>query len=55
MTPERWQQIDRLLELALDQKSSERADFLEKACAGDKELCREVEALLVAHGQAGSL
>jgi serine/threonine-protein kinase len=54
MTPERWKQIDRLLELALDQKASERADFLDKACAGDKELRREVEALLQAHGQAGS-
>jgi hypothetical protein len=54
VTPERWQQIDRLLELALDQKSNERADSLEKACAGDEELHREVEALLVAHRQAGS-
>ena len=54
MTPERWKQIDRLLELTLDQKASERADFLDKACAGDEELRREVEALLSAHAQAGS-
>ena len=55
MTPERWKQIDRLLELTLDQKASERADFLDKACAGDEELRREVEALLSAHAQAEAL
>ena len=54
MTPERWQQIDRLLELTLEQEAGERADFLAKTCAGDEELRREVEALLKAHEQAGS-
>jgi eukaryotic-like serine/threonine-protein kinase len=54
MTPERWRQVDRLLELALEQHPGERADFLTKTCAGDDELRREVEALLAAHGQAGS-
>src|SRR5262245_34952503 len=54
MTPERWQQIDRLLELALEQESGERADFLAKTGGGDEELRREVEALLQAHDQAGS-
>jgi hypothetical protein len=54
MTPDRWQQIDRLLELALEQGPEERADFLDKACVGDPELRREVETLLAAHEQAGS-
>src|SRR5262245_6868238 len=54
MTPERWQQIDRLLELALERQPSDRADFLGKTCAGDEELRREVEALLVAQKQARS-
>jgi serine/threonine protein kinase len=54
MTPERWQQIDRLLELALEQGPGERAGFLDKACADDEELRGEVEALLAAHEQAES-
>jgi hypothetical protein len=54
MIPERWRQIDRLLELALEQESEQRADFLAKTCAGDEELRREVEALLKAHEQTGS-
>ena len=54
MTPERWQQIERLLELALERKPEERADFLDKACSGDEDLRREAEALLEVHGQAES-
>ena len=54
MTPERWQQIDKLVEQALEQESSVRADFIDEACAGDDELRREVESLLAAHGQASS-
>jgi len=54
MTPERWQQIDKLLESALEQEPDRRAAFLEQVCAGDEELHREVEALLRAYGQAGS-
>ena len=46
MTPERWQQIDKLLELALEQEPVSRNMFLDSACGGDNELRREVEALL---------
>jgi serine/threonine protein kinase/Tol biopolymer transport system component len=52
MIPERWRQIDELVELALEQESSVRPDFLDKACSGDEELRREVESLLAAHEQA---
>ena len=55
MKPERWQQIDRLLEQALEQEPDRRAVFLDQACAGDEELRREVESLLAAHEPAGSL
>src|SRR4030095_7582102 len=55
MTPERWQQIDHLLEQALERAPGQRCGFLDEACAGDEELRREVEALLVAHEQAGNL
>lgn len=54
MTPERWRQIKRLFQEALDLEARERPDFLEKACAGDEALRREVESLLTAREQAGS-
>ncbi len=54
MKVERWQQVDELLDAALERDASERGDFLKRACAGDEELLREVESLLAAHLQAGS-
>jgi hypothetical protein len=54
MKPERWQQIDQVLEAALERDRNEWAAFLDQACAGDEELRREVESLLRAHEQAGS-
>jgi len=53
MKPERWQQIDKLLEEALERDASDRAAFLDQACAGDEALRRKVEALLAAYEQAG--
>ena len=55
MKPERWQQIDKLLEAVLEQEESQRTAFLDRACAGDEALRKEVETLLVAYQQAGSL
>jgi serine/threonine protein kinase/Tol biopolymer transport system component len=46
MELERWQQIDRLCRSALQQEPSQRAAFVEEACAGDEVLRREVESLL---------
>ena len=46
MTPERWQQIERLLYAALALNVSERAAFLEQVCSGDPALQQEVESLL---------
>jgi serine/threonine protein kinase/Tol biopolymer transport system component len=54
MTPDRWKQIDALLDSALEQEPSRRASFLVQACDGDEALRQEVEALLAAHEQAGS-
>src|SRR5215468_10156344 len=53
MTPERFRQIDQLVDLALEQKSSQRTAFLDEACAGDDELRREVESLLAHDERAG--
>ncbi|HSE37659.1 MAG TPA: protein kinase, partial [Blastocatellia bacterium] len=54
MTPERYQQIGKLLEAALGMEPEERAVFLDAACAGDEELRREVESLIASDEQAAS-
>jgi serine/threonine-protein kinase len=46
VTPERWQQVARIYELAVDQDRATRDTFLADACAGDEGLRREVESLL---------
>ena len=46
MKPERWQQIDSLLDAALERPPEQRAAFLDHACAGDSALRKEVESLL---------
>ena len=54
MTPERWQQIKDVFQAVVALEPDHRAAFLGEACAGDGELRREVESLLVAHEGAGS-
>jgi soluble lytic murein transglycosylase-like protein/predicted Ser/Thr protein kinase len=53
MTPERWQQVEDVLQGALDRSPQERAAFLDEACAGDEELKDEARQLLTAHDEAG--
>jgi serine/threonine protein kinase len=53
MTPERFQQIDRLVALALERVPRERGAFIKEVCRGDQELRQEVEALLDSHENAG--
>jgi eukaryotic-like serine/threonine-protein kinase len=52
MTPERWKQIDELAQSALERGGDERAAFLDKACAGDDSLRREVESQIAYQQQA---
>ena len=52
---ERWREIERLFHAALERPSSERAAFLEQACAGDRALRQEVESLLAHDSEAGGL
>jgi serine/threonine protein kinase/tetratricopeptide (TPR) repeat protein len=52
VTPERFQQIDKLLGLALEQEPAQRERFLEQACSGDDELRKKVESLLDSHEHA---
>lgn len=54
MTLERWQRIEQLYHLVLEQPPDERASWLIEACAGDEQLRREIETLLAANDQAES-
>jgi len=46
LTPERWQHVARIYELAVDQDAATRDAFLSNACADDRALRLEVESLL---------
>src|SRR2546427_3160236 len=50
MTPERWQQVDRLFHAAIEIEPGERLAFLAQSCADDETLRSEVESLLLSHG-----
>ena len=54
MTPERYQQIDKVFQAALEREPHERAAFLDRACASDPSLRSEVEALIDSYNKAGS-
>jgi serine/threonine-protein kinase len=54
MTPERYQQVNRLLDELLELSPEDRAPHLSAACAEDEELRCEVESLLKAYDQAQS-
>ena len=53
MTPERWQQVEDVLQAALDRPPRERAAFLDQACLDDTELAREAGSLIDAYDEAG--
>ena len=55
MKPEQWEQIERLYHSALERELGERESFLDRACAGDDELRREIASLLAHDGLVGSL
>ena len=46
MTPERWQEIDKLFNAALRVEPAEREDWLDRACGGDGDLRYEIGRLL---------
>jgi serine/threonine protein kinase len=53
MKAERWQQIETVLQDALDRAPADRASFIEAACAGDEELKAEATTLIAAYNEAG--
>jgi eukaryotic-like serine/threonine-protein kinase len=46
MTPERWQQIERLYHAALERAPEQRTVFLDEACGDDRALHQGVKSLL---------
>ncbi len=46
MDPERWKQVDKILQSAQDLAPDDRDPFLKRACAGDDALERDVRSLL---------
>ena len=53
MDNERWNQVDRLLQSALDVPAVERDAYLRNACGGDQRLEEDVRSLLAARELAG--
>src|SRR5262249_49037248 len=54
MKPERWKQVDELLDAVLECPEAERASFLDRVCSGDEELRHELESLLISDGEAAA-
>jgi serine/threonine-protein kinase len=54
INPERWHQIESVLQLALERAPDQRSAFLAEACGDDEALRCEVESLIATHEQATS-
>jgi eukaryotic-like serine/threonine-protein kinase len=52
MDPDRWTQVDQLLQSALELPPAKRDVFLQHACGGDVQLEGELRSLLAAHDRA---
>src|SRR5437660_2063951 len=55
MNPERWQQIEKLYNEALERKSDERSAFIDAVCRGDQNLRPLIESLLAREPDAENL
>ncbi|HUK89921.1 MAG TPA: FHA domain-containing protein [Blastocatellia bacterium] len=55
MTPETWERIKQIFDAAAPLDSAARAASLDDACLGDPPLRHEVESLLAAYDEAGSV
>ncbi len=48
LTPERWREVKRVFELAIELQGDERERILAVSCADDAEMRREVERMIIA-------
>ena len=53
MTPERWQEVKKVLAAALERPPEERPAYLDQTCT-EPALRREVESLILAHEQGNT-
>jgi serine/threonine-protein kinase len=53
--PERWARLESLFEIAIDLDADERRALLDRECADDPELRRDLERMLTAEGTTGRL
>jgi serine/threonine protein kinase len=53
LTSERWVQIRKIFDAALERPQQDRAAYLRVACARDDQLRKEVESLLASHHESG--
>ena len=51
MTPQRWKQIDKILQSVLELPLEQRKEFLDATCSGDEALRKEVDSLLASTGE----
>jgi len=54
-SPAQWQRVTEVLSAAVELPARERAAFLDRACAGQATVRREVDSLLAAHERPGLL
>jgi Tol biopolymer transport system component len=54
MSPEKWKQIKAIFHAALEVAPAEREFFLDKACAGESDIRREVKSLISSHERTGT-
>ncbi len=54
MSPEKWQEISKIFNTALELKTSKRMTYLNEVCGDDAEFRREIEALLEANDEKDS-
>src|SRR5262245_10103789 len=54
MDPERWKQVNELLDAAFDLPPENRSTFLDQACVGNEDLRKQLEGLLASDERASN-
>ena len=55
MTPERWQMVRGILQSAMEMRPDERGAFLDRECASDPSLRKDVDEYLSIEGKLGPM
>ena len=54
MKPERWDEVDKILQSVLERDPAEREAYLDRVCGGDDQLRHAVMTVIASHEQAGT-